>query len=463
VLPRALYLLQAMLVARWLGPQLNGRVAYATALMMLVGTIGKFGLDTLTMREVAKQPALAARYVGHNLYLHAALGLLGLLLMGATTRLVDKTPDVDVLVGLMGAAMLLQSLSLSYTAVMAALERFELQALAEVLLYGLMLAGVVLALWLETGVVGVGVAMAAASALQLACCWHLARRTLGPADLRLDPALARSMLAMAWPLALTTAAVGVYTRIDSIFLSVLWNDVQVGLYDAAYNFIHGLRQLPAALSIAFFPALSRLVLQDRAQVPRATASVVRFGLIVGLPVVVLTSAWADWLIALVYRPTYLPAAGPLRILLWTVPLMLADGIQAYLLIAAGRQVRLLYVTLLGAAVNLALNAALIPAFGMHGAAVATLASEAAVLVAMQACVADLFPWPDFARSVRAPLLALAPLLAVAALAGGPGLAGSAALAAGLVLYGAVLVLGLDAPQRRAVLSAFRVPRKAVGA
>ena len=300
---------------------------------------------------------------------------------------------------LLGVTMLFNSLSLWYTAALAGVGRFDLQAGADTLLYALMLGGCALALRLGTGLIGVGVAMAAGSALQLAFCWRLGRRVFGRADLRFDPKFARSMLDMAWPLALTGVAVGVYTRIDSVFLSVLHGDVQVGLYDAAYTFIHGLRQLPAALSMAAFPLLSRLVLEDRPQVSATVGAVLRFGLAVGLPLVALAAVAADPLVRLVYSPAYAPAVQPLRILLLCIPLMLADAAQSYLLIAAGRQRALLRVTTLGAAANLVLNCGLIPTFGMDGAAIATVASEAIVLLAMQHSVRDLFSWAAFGRSL----------------------------------------------------------------
>jgi O-antigen/teichoic acid export membrane protein len=309
---------------------------------------------------------------------------------------------VDALVGLLGAAMLCNSLSLSYTAALAGLGRFELQAAADTLLYGLMLGGSVLAMRLGAGIVGIGAAMAAASAAQLGVCWLLGRRVLGPADLRFDPLLARSLLEMAWPLALTGVAIGIYTRIDSVFLSLLHGDRQVGLYDAAYTFIHGLRQVPAALCLAALPMLTRLVPEDRARLASTVGSIVRVGLGVGLPLVVLAWIGAELLLSLIYSAPYLPAARPLRILLGTIPLMLADGAQSYLLIAAGRQRRLLGVTMLGAASNLALNLALIPPLGMEGAAIATLVSEAIVLVATQHGVRDLYGWGEFRRSLLGP-------------------------------------------------------------
>jgi O-antigen/teichoic acid export membrane protein len=449
VLPRALYLLQAMLLARWLGPELNGRYVYGFTLMTLLGALGKFGLDTLTIREVARTPEQTARYIGQNLYLHGALGLAGALLMGATTLFVDKGSDAALLVGLLGGAMLLQSLSLSYTATMAGRGRFDLQAACETLLYALMLGASAAAVWLGFGIAGVGAAILGASLLQLLGCWLLSRRVFGPADLRVDGALMRSMLALAWPLALTGIAVGIYYRADALFLALLWDDAEVGLYDAAYNFIHGLRQLPAAISLAVFPILSRQMLEDRSKAAATTGSAVLLGLAVGMPAVVLCSALAEPLVTLVYRPSYLPAAGPLRILLWTVPLMLADAVQSYLLIAAGRQRVLLGVTLLGAAVNLALNAALIPSLGMYGASVATVASEAIVLVAMQHCARDLFPWRSFLASIRAPVLGLVPLLGAPALLGTPG------LAAGIGLYALVLLGHASPTQRERVLSGFR--------
>src|SRR5262245_37971222 len=133
VLPRAIYLAQAIFLARSLGPELNGRYVFAFSVMMLASTVGKFGLDALTTREVARDPACTASWIGQNLHLHAILGVLGLLLMAASGACFDKPPDVVKLVVLLGVTMTLNSLSLSYTAVFPAVGRFDLQALAETL------------------------------------------------------------------------------------------------------------------------------------------------------------------------------------------------------------------------------------------------------------------------------------------------------------------------------------------
>ena len=436
VLPRALYLVQAIAIARSLGPELNGRYVFAFSVMMLAATIGKFGLDALTTREVARNPECTARYVGQNLYLHGALGILGLAVMSLTAVLADKPPEVDTLILLLGVTMVLNSLSLSYTAVFPAMGRFDLQAAAESLLYALMLVGTLTAIASGHGIEGIGVGMASASVVHLASCWWLGRRVIGPADFRVDPGLTQAILSMAWPLALTSVAVGIYYRIDSVFLSVLRTDREVGLYDSAYTFIHALRQLPAAISMAVFPQLSRLFLEDRAKLSEVVGSAVRLGLAVGVPVVVLAFVGAPLLLTMIFAPAYLEATTPLRILLGSIPLMLADAAQSYLLIAAGRQRRLLLVTVTGAVANLLLNAALIPPFGMNGAAMATVVSEAIVLVAMQHYVRDVYGWTALGRSVRTPVVAGTALFACAL--GGMAM-GWLPVVAGFAIYGGAML------------------------
>jgi O-antigen/teichoic acid export membrane protein len=85
------------------------------------------------------------------------------------------------------------------------------------------------------------------------------------------------------------------------------------------------------------------------------------------------------IIQFIYGPEYQPSVLPLRLLIWSVFTVYFNCSFAYCLLACDRQKEYLYSVLTGAAINLALNFALIPRYGMLGAVVATLICEFVIL------------------------------------------------------------------------------------
>jgi len=80
------------------------------------------------------------------------------------------------------------------------------------------------------------------------------------------------------------------------------------------------------------------------------------------------------IIQLFYGKQFMPAAPLLAVLIWSEIAIFFTGVVVNVLIAQNRQHILPYPTLLGAAINVALNIVLIPRYAALGAAWATVAS-----------------------------------------------------------------------------------------
>ena len=124
----------------------------------------------------------------------------------------------------------------------------------------------------------------------------------------------------------------------------------------------------------------------------------RFVCIFQAVVTVVFMLCAGWVIPFIAGDGYLPAVPAFRILLLTLlPIGISNIIGGQVLIPAGAEKRLLAAELCGAGLNLVLNFALIPVWGIEGAAAATVAAEVVVaLVAYYWAAKELhvrlFPW-----------------------------------------------------------------------
>jgi O-antigen/teichoic acid export membrane protein len=219
-------------------------------------------------------------------------------------------------------------------------------------------------------------------------------------------------------------------------------DRVVGWYTAAYTVV-GALQIPAwMLAIALGPVFARTHLRD----PPAFAATWHEGLrivtVIALPLALVVCLLAGGVVQELYGRAFARAGDALAILVWSTPILAWNMVVAAALRGARREHLLTAVTGAGAALNVGLNLWAIPRFGMEGAAAVTVATEAAVLLALAASAIRgetvTVPRLPLARiiaalaALAAVTLALDTLTVVLAAAGG-----LAAYLASLVVTGAV--------------------------
>lgn len=171
-----------------------------------------------------------------------------------------------------------------------------------------------------------------------------------------------------------------YFRID-VFLLELWKGLEaVAAYNAVFRLVEALRLFPAAVLAVMLPALCRA--SNTKPLSMVALAVTGFGIAVSAVLWIL----AGWIVPLIYGQPYAGAAPAFRILLLSFPLMSLNYALTHQLVGWNGQRA--YALIAGAALvfNVALNAKLIPAMSLDGAAWSTLLTEALLTVG---CVAAL--------------------------------------------------------------------------
>lgn len=372
---KVLTFLLLVYIARMLGAVDYGKFAFAYALMNLFWILARFGLESLISRDVAQDSGRATRYLGDTLQLHAYLGLLALGLMMCTLFVFQKSPETNVLVLLLGLAMILNSMAESFTFTFASQERFDYQSIllaaAQLLTFVLVFAG------LQAGwaLVGIGVGFAGAAFVYLMASWLLCARKIASPLFVWDTQALWQLMCKAVPFAVAGIFVGVYYRIDVLILSALTTDQIVGWYDAAYNFVWALKLLPASLAAVLLPMLSKMYLTDRERTLKIYRKMIRYISLAAVPIIFFVFTWAETLTTLLFGPDYPESGLVLRWLVWAAALMFINAQQGTILVVAGQEKQLLLATAVGAISSVTLNLILIPCFSLYGAAIATILSE----------------------------------------------------------------------------------------
>jgi len=249
----------------------------------------------------------------------------------------------------------------------------------------------------------------------LACLLRQPWRIISPPRLRLH-ALAR-IAAYSWPLFPAGLSALVVNWVDFVVIRRAIGDAAVGIYAVAYQPVIVLITLSVALMSAVQPLLISLVLARRRETLRwyHADALRQVAWALGLAGVLL-AVLAEFIPLIVGRQ-YGPAVVPCQVLIAGVTFFMFAGFQSAYAKALDRVRWVLFVGVVLAVLNTLFDLALVPAFGIRGAAVATTAAYA---------MSGLFYFPILSGDRRFPLerplraysalIGLAPTLCMAAAA-----------------------------------------------
>ncbi|HEU4563856.1 MAG TPA: flippase [Gemmatimonadaceae bacterium] len=384
IIARALSFATSIYLARVLGADMYGVVGFAMAVLLYFTRVADGGLDLVGMREIAHDRREAERIVApvFTFRLLASAALTLLLAGGALAWLPHPDGATLALFGLtlvtIGASTRWVHLGLERSG-HASVARMVTDAVTLLLVLALVRGpGDVLMVPTAT-VIG-----AALGALLLA--WWLGAdrpRLIG----RIDWTVLRPLLHRSWPLVGAALLGLVVYNSDLIALRLIRGTTLAGYYAAAYVPISLPINLGLTYRMSLLPTLARLGSEpgeQRALYHTALAHVFA----AGLPVAIGGMLLAAPIMRVVFGSEYDAAIPVLRLLVWVVPLSLVRDIPIVALMARGRESRVLHLTAWAAALNIALNLALIPSFGMMGAAASTVATEAVRMIAALAAARE---------------------------------------------------------------------------
>jgi O-antigen/teichoic acid export membrane protein len=250
--------------------------------------------------------------------------------------------------------------------------------------------------FLTVGVVAAGLN---AALVALAC------RGAGLAAPQIDLDAWRRLLVEALPLGVALVLNTIYFRIDAILLSVLRGPEDTGIYGAAFRFLEVSTSFTNLLVLSLFPLLAAASHgHDVARVRELAQRGLDLLVLAGVPLVVGTIMVAPSLIRLAAGEAFTASVSPLRIVIVAAALMPVNSLFGYLLIAMRHERDALWLNIVALVMNVALNVALIPRYGVIAAAWIGTASEVVILVGVLVLVRR---YAGFAPAVRVPLRAIA--------------------------------------------------------
>lgn len=179
-----------------------------------------------------------------------------------------------------------------------------------------------------------------------------------------------------------SAGASIYLNLDVVMLRFLQSNEAVGYYNAGIKVKTVLVTCVTSLGTVLLPRLSYYIeTADKKAFQLMVGKAFRFVFVAASAVTVYFSIFARESILLLSGEAFLPAVGPMMILMLTVLLIgLSNVTGIQILTPNGREREVMYSIWGGAILDFVLNLIVIPKFSANGAALSTLLAEGMVLL-----------------------------------------------------------------------------------
>ena len=367
-------------ITRGLGPEAYGDFTAAMVFLFIPIAVADVGLSAAVLREIAIAPERTQAAMRASLPLRALVSAAVMAIavgIGVALPFNDRTTTA-VLIGSLGSFLALMTLAL--LPVLQAQLRMGWAVAGNV--GGRVVSLVATLAALEAGFGFDAIVWAYVAGLAVAFVVHVVgvARVVPLWPPVADRVYWRGLFVGSLVIGLAIAISQIYFRVDTLLLALIRSSEEVGFYGAAYKFIEVVQVLSATVAISMFPALANFIASGDRRARQLVQKVFDVLVAGGVFTAVLMLAYPEEIITLTAGPEFRDAAPALQLLAPWALFGFVNGALWRVLLASRHDTALLASSGGVLILNVALNLALLPAYGFKAAAVVSVVSEAAVLV-----------------------------------------------------------------------------------
>ena len=366
-------------VARLYGVETFGQFTTAHTFATIFLLVADFGFDSLLQTHIAKQRDTAAALARKCFTLKLLFATSAFLALLAFPFLYQFTQETELLVRIFSLYVFVGALNNFFFSLFKGYEEFQHETKISFATNALLLLLLVVLGFLKAPIETVAAAFVGTRLLGTVIASVVARRLTGSPVMRLDFTGLRTL----WPTVIVFGLQfifgALYFTLDTILLALWRGDHDVGIYQSVFKLAVLALLIPDIAVNTMMPFLSRLHGEGDHRWASFGKLLHKTLLMIGLPVSVVLFVYADQIVVLLYGAGEFEQAIPiLRIFAVIVLIRFAVEPYALMLTTSHRQRVRMLIVMAGTAINVALNAVAIPAYGPFGAGVVSLVTNALV-------------------------------------------------------------------------------------
>lgn len=421
-------------LVRGLGTRGYGDWSTLLAVITMVGYLTSLGLEEVAVRHASMDPERESMWVSAMVSLQLMISVPVTIVALAVTIAIAHDASTRIAAVLLSMTCCLSALG-SVRAVFQLRIRNSWTAGFE-LFNGLLWALAVFAIAAAgAGIVAFAAAFLVSTAVVNIVEFVIARRHMR-LGLRGGGRARTELLKIGVPFAIASLLYLAYTQVDQVLVYELAGERAAGLYGSAGKILDRALVIPASILATMFPLMAAAYKDNLPRMRELVQTATEVLLVATLPFVGLVAVIARQLMRLLFGAAFAPAGPALTVLMMVFAISAFSYIAGDLVIVLRLQRRYIIYAFSGLVVNVALNVALIPAYGFVAAAWVCLGTEGLVIgLALHAAFRAIDQRLRFQRLIR-----------IALVSAGGALAALGAREAGLPLVpiGVVWVLAIGA-------------------
>ncbi|MCU0680338.1 MAG: flippase [Planctomycetes bacterium] len=363
------------LLARYLGPENLGKYYFAISFTTIFSVIVDLGLGNVLTREAAKDNSNSPSLLGNILSLKIPLLFISILAVAIIINVLPYDGVTRQLVYISLISMVFDSFSGIFFSVVRAYHNLFFESISSICFQVIVMVLGLIGIGLGAEVRLVMLPLAVASICNFFYSFWVVRHKIRvPIKLFWNRPLIRQLIVITAPFAIYAIFQRVYTYLDSVLLSLLAGDRQVGLYQVAFKIIFALQFLPMAFTASLYPAMSFYWLNNREQLKISFERAINYLTIISLPIIFGIFLLADKVV-LVFKADYIEAIWPLKISIIALFFIFLNFPIGSLLNACDRQARNTWNMVWATILSVIMNVILIPHYQALGASITALVSS----------------------------------------------------------------------------------------
>lgn len=368
-----------------------GKVSFATSLIAYFNILAQMGIPTYGIRECAKvrdDRQQLSKTVRELLFINLYMSLIAYVLLGIALICIPRLYEDRTLYIIASLTIFFNTIGMEW--LYKGLEQYSYITIRSLIFKVVALIAMFLLIKKTDDYVIYGALTIFASSASNICNFIKARKIIDfKHKITLEYRKHLSAVAIFFAMACATT---IYTNLDTVMLGFMKSDVDVGYYNAAVKIKFVLVSFVTSLGAVLLPRASYYLDKGmRDEFRKIISKAINFVMAVSIPLTVYFVMYARESIYLVSGENFFGSIMPMK---WIMPTLIFIGLSNIIgleiLVPCGREKMVLVSEVVGAVVDVTINAALIPKYSSVGAAIGTTVAEFVVLMVQLVAVRNEF-------------------------------------------------------------------------
>lgn len=363
------------MMTRYLGQEKFGWYVTATTYLQFTGILIDFGLTIVTAQMLSEpeydKEELFKNLLGFRFY----TALIFLVIAPLISLFFPYPPEVKIAIAVSAISFLCIALNQVFIGFYQAKLKTHLVAIGEVSGRVVLVAGLVWLIYRQANFLPImGTIIAGAIVFTIFLWWQASKLT--KISFSYNKNIWLAIIKKMWPITVAVLFNAVYLKGDTVILSFLRSQSEVGLYGAAYRVLEIYSQVAMIIMGIIVPLMafnwSRNLKKEFKKYYQLSFDII---MLIALPILIFTLIYGTQIMTLVAGAKFTLSGAPLKILSLAVFGVYLGAVFGHTAVAINKQKQTMWVYLSTAFITVIGYLIFIPIYGMYGAAWMTVFSE----------------------------------------------------------------------------------------